>query len=55
MEKAEITHIVRKKDRIIEYSATKKVTKSANSGHVILPKELIGKIITIKFIREDKK
>ena len=47
--KPEITRIVREKTRIVEFEATKLVTKIGTGAHVLLPKELIGKIIKINF------
>ena len=38
-----------KRKNILEYIATKKVTKIGTGSHILLPKELIGKIVKVTY------
>ena len=42
------------KDNIIHYFVRKKVTSIGHSGHVVLPRDLIGKEVAIMFSTEEK-
>ncbi len=44
-----------KGDEIISYIATKTVKPFSTTGHIILPKKLIGKEVQIKFKEDGKK
>lgn len=53
--KTQIQKEIRDKDnKLVEYSAIKKVVKAGTGGGVTLPKELIGKMVRIEMIWKHK-
>ena len=54
-EVAEITKIIEDDKGIVSYEVKKKVAKIGDGAHVMIPKELIGVVVDIKFKREKKK
>ena len=55
MEEVEKTITREDKKGVIEFGTKKVVTKIGNSGHIILPKALIGKIVEVYYLKEKKK
>ena len=50
--KPTITHTVEDQDGIVGFETKKKVTAIGNSGHVTLPIQLVGKEVSIKYLRD---
>lgn len=48
-EKPEIIREVYEGDEVIEFYAKKRVTPIGSSGHIIVPKKLIGKIVDVRY------
>jgi len=48
----EIKHLIENKMQV--YSCMKKTKKIGSSCHVLLPKELLGKLVRVKFELEDQ-
>jgi len=39
------------RNELVGFKAKKKVVPIGNSGHIVLPKKLIGKIVTVEYIK----
>lgn len=46
--------IIKINDKIIKMKIKKKTTKCADSCHVILPKQLLGKVVLVEYVNTDK-
>lgn len=54
-QRPEITVTREDKNGLIEFGTTKEVKKSGNTGHITLPKALIGKRVEVYYLKEKKK
>lgn len=43
--------IIKKDNEIIKYKSYKKVTKSGGSGAITLPRQLLGKIVYVEYVK----
>ena len=46
--------ITKEGKKIIEYQMKKLVTKIGTGGHVVLPKDLVGKYVEVYYLEEKK-
>ena len=54
-EKPEITIMREDKKGVVEFGAKKKVMKCGDSGHIVLPNKLVGKIVEVYYLHPEYK
>lgn len=46
--------VIKVNGKITKFKSHRKVIKSGNGGAVTLPKELVGKVVYVEFIKNEK-